>query len=195
MKIDIDKLRAAHAATTQGEWRVKEQRDYQACNSKVECNAGYVVATGYSSPSVKIEYKKLWAEAEGNTNFIALAHNEFPAMLDEIERLGRINYQWNQVFGHLGNTPDECGNAIHAGFDKRDAEIEQLRTESEHRKSEMLRLLELATRRSDVNLKQLGMLVNLRTLLSQATEVFNDTCDCGECGPCKLREEIEGELK
>jgi hypothetical protein len=35
----------------------------------------------------------------------------------------------------------------------------------------------------------------LRTLLSRTIEVFNDACNCGECGPCKLREEIEGELK
>ena len=34
----------------------------------------------------------------------------------------------------------------------------------------------------------------LRTLLSRTIEVFNDTCNCGECGPCKLREEIEGAL-
>lgn len=62
-------------------------------------------------------------------DFQALAHNEFPALLDEIERLRRVNYQWDQVFGHLGETPDECGNAIHAEFDKRDAEIERLRAQ------------------------------------------------------------------
>ncbi len=48
---------------------------------------------------------------------------------DEIERLRRVTYQWDQVFGHLGETPDECGNAIHAEFDKRDAEIERLRAQ------------------------------------------------------------------
>lgn len=44
-----------------------------------------------------------------------------------IEELRRQLLDWNNVFGHLGETPDAIGNAIHAEYDKRDAEIYELR--------------------------------------------------------------------
>lgn len=115
MTIDIEKLRAAHAATTQGEWdwhlgTSVEQDDFATVEIRRDGEMG----------DVEILLEGPGERAE-DVEFIALAHNEFPAMLDEIQKL--------------------------------------------------------------------------RALLSRTIEVFDDTCDCGECGPCKLREEIEGELK
>lgn len=128
MTIDIDKLRAAHAATTQGEWMGVDLHDNApylvADQGKEWCNP--LIANFHEdvTPEDSVTFGN-WYEATPNAVrnicFIALAHNEFPAMLDEIERL--------------------------------------------------------------------------RTLLSRTIEVFNDACNCGECGPCKLREETEGELK
>ena len=143
MTIDIDKLRAAHAACLPGKWE-----------PLMTCGRMHICA-----PTSNNDVATMAIAQEPVASFIAIAHNEFPTMLDEIERLRQINYQWDSVFGHLGETPDECGNAIRAEFDKRDAEIQKL-----------------------------------RALLSQATEVFSDTCDCGECGACNLREEMVAAL-
>lgn len=74
----IEELRAAHAATTPGEW-------------------DFVVASGTEPPSSAVVgsagqclLRHCWGVAKRAQNevaFIALAHNEFPAMLDEIEAL------------------------------------------------------------------------------------------------------------
>lgn len=70
MTIDIDKLRAAHAATTQGEWVPEPEPN------------GATFSLWVDTDSLVAEYN-----TETDADFIALAHNEFPAMLDEIERL------------------------------------------------------------------------------------------------------------
>ena len=213
MTIDINKLRAAHAATVEKlptttfrmltdedlrgaalpviafevnfHYKAQQEQPYKATISEIKITR-FGVKPGCSAESIDFisrgerytgtadlfyptkEDAQTYADQvleenraqTANEDFIALAHNEFPAILDEIERLRQINYQWDSVFGHIDETPDECGNAIHAEFDKRDAEIQKL-----------------------------------RALLSQAIEVFNDTCDCGECGACSLREDMEGALK
>ena len=116
MTIDIDKLRAAHAATTPGTyWAEKPMPQHPDEEGPPDYNPSVVITAKYG-PIARLSVSPCFSP-----DFIALAHNEFPAMLDEIERL--------------------------------------------------------------------------RALLSRTIEVFNDTCNCGECGPCKLREEIEGELK
>lgn len=68
------------------------------------------------------------------------------------------------------------------------SEIERLQDEVEAHKDRAQPLMGSEAKRFD-------KIQKLRTLLSRTIEVFNDTCNCGECGPCKLREEIEGELK
>lgn len=35
---------------------------------------------------------------------------------------------WRSVFGHLGSTPDVCGNAIHARYDEYDVLIAKMRS-------------------------------------------------------------------
>lgn len=127
MTISIEKLRKAHAATTQGEWEVAAKGDYDTDGIAIYRRnpAGLRVTVA----GIRYQGTAPSMCAEPVAGFIALAHNEFPALLDELEQLRRINYQWDQVFGHLGETPDECGNAIHAEFDKRDAEIERLRAQ------------------------------------------------------------------
>lgn len=77
----IDKLRAAHAATTQGEWELMPPGTDECGEDKAfdyvrVAEARFITAEGTSA-----------TEAGDNSAFIALAHNEFPAMLDEIERL------------------------------------------------------------------------------------------------------------
>lgn len=110
----IEELRAAHAATTQGEWAAP---GFNSQGGSVACLLGSPDGTRLVSGNF------LRADAK----FIALAHNEFPALLDEIESLRRQLYAWDSVFGHLGDTPDAIGNLIHDEYDKRDAEIEALR--------------------------------------------------------------------
>ena len=84
----LEELKFAHKMTTQGEWAVKQEREYKACNSRVLCDKGYTVAQGYSSDTSHGKtYRELWAEAEGNTNFIALAHNLMPTLLEAIDLL------------------------------------------------------------------------------------------------------------
>ena len=39
--------------------------------------------------------------------------------------------KWEAVFGHLGGTPDECGNAIIAAFDEQNAQIERYKKAAE----------------------------------------------------------------
>lgn len=70
----IEDLRAAHAATTQGEWAAP---GFNSQGGSVACLLGSPDGTRLVSGNF------LRADAK----FIALAHNEFPAMLDEIEAL------------------------------------------------------------------------------------------------------------
>lgn len=91
MKTKLEELKAAYEAATPGKWAVKQQREYQVCNSRVICDKGYAVAQGYSSDSNHKTYKDLWAEAEGNTNFIALAHNLMPTLLEAVELLETVS--------------------------------------------------------------------------------------------------------
>ena len=87
----LEELKAALAASTPGEWAVKQEREYKACNSRVLCDKGYIVAEGYSSDSATTKtYNELWAEAEGNANFIALAHNLMPTLLEAVELLETV---------------------------------------------------------------------------------------------------------
>lgn len=91
MKTRLEELKAALEAATPGEWAVKQEREYRACNSRVLCDKGYTVAEGYSSDSATTKtYNELWAEAEGNTNFIALAHNLMPTLLEAIDLLETV---------------------------------------------------------------------------------------------------------
>ena len=96
----LEELKAALAASTPGEWAVKQEREYKACNSRVLCDKGYTVAQGYSSDTSHGKtYRELWAEAEGNTNFIALAHNLMPQLLEAVNHLAECQelvreYPW-----------------------------------------------------------------------------------------------------
>ena len=97
----LEELKAALAAATPGEWAVKQEREYKACNSRVLCDKGYTVAQGYSSDSATTKtYNELWAEAEGNTNFIALAHNLMPQLLEAVEVLKVIRDRSPMIYGH-----------------------------------------------------------------------------------------------
>ena len=88
MMTKLNELKVAYEAATLGEWKVKQEREYKACNSRVLCKEGYTVAQGYSSDSMSTKtYNELWAEAEGNTNFIVLAHNLMPTLLEAVELL------------------------------------------------------------------------------------------------------------
>lgn len=62
--MDIEKLRRLHAATTQGEWRAE---GWSLLNANRD-----VIGTVYS---------------QKEASFIASAHNQLPALLDEIEQL------------------------------------------------------------------------------------------------------------
>ena len=96
----LEELKAAYAAATPDEWAVKQEREYKACNSRVLCDKGYIVAEGYSSDSATTKtYNELWAEAEGNANFIALAHNLMPQLLEAVERLEAMQ----RVIGELAS--------------------------------------------------------------------------------------------
>lgn len=116
----IEELRAAHAATLRegwgAEWKVSTKYQQYAVTAEY---------AGVQTPVCRIESG--FGLPKSNSAFIALAHNEFPALLDEIESLRRQLYAWDSVFGHLGDTPDAIGNLIHDEYDKRDAEIEALR--------------------------------------------------------------------
>ena len=88
----LEELKAALEAATPGEWAVKQEREYRACNSRVLCDKGYTVAEGYSSDSATTKtYNELWTEAEGNTTFIALAHNLMPTLLEAVELLETVS--------------------------------------------------------------------------------------------------------
>ena len=115
----LEKLKAALAAATPGQWAVKQEREYKACNSRVLCDKGYTVAQGYSSDSATTKtYNELWAEAEGNTNFIALAHNLMPQLLEAVEVLKAVvplmdiafNYD-GDVFGRQHNNATDVYSA------------------------------------------------------------------------------------
>ena len=85
--MSIEQLREAFEASTAGKWEVHQQRAYRVCNSDVTCDEGYVVARAFSSPSSHITHNELWAECEGNTNFIALAHNHMADLLKAVQLL------------------------------------------------------------------------------------------------------------
>ena len=107
----LEELKAAYAAATPDEWAVKQEREYKACNSRVLCDKGYIVAEGYSSDSATTKtYNELWAEAEGNANFIALAHNLMPQLLEAVELLKELRnslsqYDDGEWYLHDGTEP------------------------------------------------------------------------------------------
>ena len=78
----LEELRAAHAATTQGEWFSWEQEN----NGYVHTYIGMESGTR-SCIVADLHAAKLHGEQAGNRDFIALAHNEWHALLDEIEAL------------------------------------------------------------------------------------------------------------
>lgn len=121
----LDELRAAHAAASgvsDCKVRVIESDPYRARNV---ISGGLILAECHGST------------ADAEAVFIALAHNEWLGLLDEIEAL---------------------------------------RNESEHRKNEMLRLCELATRRSHENLKVSGALIDLKA----AARAVRDNWESGD---------------
>lgn len=96
----LDELRQAFNHATPGEWAVKQEREYRACNSRVLCDKGYTVAEGYSSDSATTKtYNELWTEAEGNTNFIALSHNLMPQLLEAVERVEAFQSVCSELTG------------------------------------------------------------------------------------------------
>lgn len=108
----IEELKAAYAASTPGEWAVKQEREYKTCNSRVLCGKGYTVAQGYSSDSATTKtYNELWVEAEGNTAFIALAHNLMPQLLEAAVELGRF-VEYLGVAGCDGTYDREIERAV-----------------------------------------------------------------------------------
>jgi len=97
---DIDKLAAAHAAATAGEWLIypqtieAEQTGGRAANAKaelalqVDCtnpigDTLYLLAAGDSCPATT----ECGPTSEANAHFIALAHNELPGLLAELRQL------------------------------------------------------------------------------------------------------------
>ena len=67
---------------TPGPWSVEDQREYKACNSKVTCCAGYVVARTYHTPNPRITYEAAWNECEANARAIA----EVPNMIEALRK-------------------------------------------------------------------------------------------------------------
>lgn len=78
----IAELRAAHAATTQGEWFPFEKESGGYTHTYIGMESGT-----RSCIVADLHAAKLKGEQAGNRDFIALAHNEWPALLDEIEAL------------------------------------------------------------------------------------------------------------
>lgn len=111
MTIDIDKLRAAHAATTQGEWELMPPGTDECGEDKAfdyvrVAEARFITAEGTSA-----------TEAGDNSAFIALAHNEFPAMLDEIERLRAAN---EGAYALLCEFADTINNSLEGDHPNKD---------------------------------------------------------------------------
>lgn len=110
----IEELRAANAAATPGEWEHKEGLVFGADRDDGEESAR-LVCDVVGDPT--------WAvneEDSHNANFIVLAHNEFPAMLDEIETLRNEVNQRANYYDFLDTRNDELG-----------VEVEQLQAEVE----------------------------------------------------------------
>lgn len=86
----LDELVRLNELATNGKWHVPDTRDRPVCNAAVECQAGYVVARGYSSPSVSTTYREQWNEAEANTKLIAVMRNALPDLLAAVKALENL---------------------------------------------------------------------------------------------------------
>lgn len=73
----IEELRAAFNATTGGEWRASQGCIYKG-KTNISIAQCYVTTTNLNNDEVK------------NANFIALAHNNMPALLEAVEVLDYI---------------------------------------------------------------------------------------------------------
>lgn len=90
----------------------------------------YAVLASYAGSLQPVAFVDAnFGRPKSNIAFIVAAHNEFPALLDEIERLRARTEEWESVFGHLADTPDECGNAIHAKYAEYEETIKLLKAE------------------------------------------------------------------
>lgn len=79
----ISDLKAIYASTTKGQWDVEPQGIFVIDRSDVNLNEIVQVMNKGAAFTT--------SEAESNIHFIALVHEHFPALIEEIERL-----QWTQ---------------------------------------------------------------------------------------------------
>lgn len=73
-RIDTEALRRLHAATTQGSWW-EDEDGFVVAGSRDSCTT--VAGARYVAEP----------EADANVEFIAVAHNQLPALLAELDRL------------------------------------------------------------------------------------------------------------
>lgn len=121
----IEELRELYANTVQEGWGAEWEVRLTGYEGSI-----YAVMASYEGglqPVAFVEAKPRGYRA--NLAFIVAAHNEFPAVLDEIERLRARNREWEAVFGHLADTPDGCGNVVLAKYDEYEETISRLKAE------------------------------------------------------------------
>lgn len=87
LKADLRDLNDAFSSTTQGEWRVCNHGHFVLDTSDVNQNEIVQVMNKGSAFTI--------TEAEANLIFIAMVHNKFPALLEELDRM-----QWLQTELH-----------------------------------------------------------------------------------------------
>lgn len=74
----FEELRAAYEATTGGEWRTSQGCIYKG-KTNISIAQCYVTTTNLNNDEVK------------NANFIALAHNNMPALLEAVEFVAQVS--------------------------------------------------------------------------------------------------------
>ena len=80
----IEELRAAFNAATGGEWRASQGCIYKG-KTNISIAQCYVTTTNLNNDEVK------------NANFVALAHNNMPALLEAVEALEKMKTSFEDL--------------------------------------------------------------------------------------------------
>lgn len=115
---DLRDLNNAFSSTTQGEWRVCNHGHFVLDASDVNQNEIVQVVNKGSAFTI--------IEAEANLIFIAMIHNKFPALLEELDRMQWLQAELHRVQDRAKQLESVLESSIESQSQLRE-QIEQMR--------------------------------------------------------------------
>ena len=124
-------LKDAFAASTQTEWQVSptlrpDLDDDPMCEYTLDNQKGYLTHRYFNADIGSDELDRVHKENRANAEFIALAHNKFSAIMEEIDRLQWLEAELHRVRDRASQLEAALDSSIEAMSQMRE-QIEQMR--------------------------------------------------------------------